>query len=202
VFGVKRRSVTRYEEHVKKLNDKTGFIDLFWPGVLILEQKSAARDLEEAYGQAGEYFDAIKEAERPRFILVSDFQTFELHDLDEREKSEFTLADLPKSVEKLGFILGYQKLKFRDQDPVNIKAAELVGKLHDALEESGYTGHNLERFLVRLVPIAETRRRHLDEVTYWADSIKVVPSPIRHRPTGISKPLSMAPFFRAPSVTP
>jgi hypothetical protein len=34
---------------------------------------------------------------------------------------------------------------------VNIRAAELVGKLHDALEESGYIGHDLERFLVRLV---------------------------------------------------
>src|SRR3546814_15692567 len=26
-----------------------------------------------------------------------------------------------------------------------------VGKLHDALEDSGYTGHNLEHFLVRIV---------------------------------------------------
>lgn len=29
IFGVQRRSVARYEEHVKKLNNKTGFIDLF-----------------------------------------------------------------------------------------------------------------------------------------------------------------------------
>jgi hypothetical protein len=151
VFGVKRRSVARYEEHVKKLNDATGFIDLFWPGVLIVEQKSAGRDLVEAYGQAGEYFDAIKESERPQFILVSNFKSFELYDLDERKKEEFKLVDLAKNVEKLGFILGVQKRTFRDQDPVNVKAAELVGKLHDALEESGYTGHDLERFLVRLV---------------------------------------------------
>lgn len=151
VFGVRRRSVARYEEHVKKLNDKTGFIDLFWPGVLIVEQKSAGRDLEAAYSQAGEYFDALKEHEKPRFILVSDFQTFELYELDEREVAKFALAELPKNIEKLGFILGVQKRTFKDQDPVNIEAAELVGKLHDALEESGYTGHDLERFLVRLV---------------------------------------------------
>jgi hypothetical protein len=31
IFGVERRVVARYEEHVKKLNNKTGFIDLFWP---------------------------------------------------------------------------------------------------------------------------------------------------------------------------
>ena len=39
---------------------------------------------------------------------------------------------------------------FRDQDPVNITAAELVGRLHDALRETGYSGHDLECFLVRV----------------------------------------------------
>lgn len=151
IFGVRRRSVARYEEHVKKLNDKTGFIDLFWPGVLIVEQKSAGRDLAKAYGQAGEYFDALKDIDRPRYILVSDFQSFELYDLDEREQIAFRLPDLAKHVDKFSFILGVQKRTFRDQDPVNIAAAELIGKLHDALEDSGFTGHDLERFLVRLV---------------------------------------------------
>ena len=151
IFGVKRRAVARYEERVAKLDDRSGFIDLFWPGVLIVEQKSAGRDLARAYGQAGEYFDALPEHERPRHILVSDFQTFELHDLDERETVAFPLADLPDYVEALGFILGVQRRTFRDQDPANIKAAELVGRLHDALAASGYRGHDLERFLVRIV---------------------------------------------------
>ena len=151
VFGVQRRSVARYEEHVRKLDDRSGFIDLFWPGVLIVEQKSAGRDLDKAYGQAGEYFDALPERDRPRFILVSDFQTFELHDLDEREAVSFALADLPANVEKFGFILGVQRRTFRDQDPANIAAAELVGRLHDALDAAGYRGHDLERFLVRIV---------------------------------------------------
>ena len=151
VFDVRRRTVARYEEHVAKLDDRRGFIDLFWPGVLIVEQKSAGRDLDRAYGQAGEYFDALAQAERPRYILVSDFQTFELHDLDERETVAFPLADLPSHVEAFGFILGVQRRTFRDQDPVNIKAAELVGRLHDALEAAGYGGHNVERFLVRIV---------------------------------------------------
>ena len=151
VFGVQRRSVGRYEKHVEKLDNRSGYIDLFWPGVLIVEQKSAGRDLETAYGQAGEYFDALPESERPRFILVSDFQNFELHDLDEREDVAFPLADLPAHVESFGFILGVQRRTFRDQDPANIKAAELVGRLHDALRDTGYGGHDLERFLVRIV---------------------------------------------------
>ena len=151
VFDVRRRSVARYEENVAKLDNRRGFIDLFWPGVLIVEQKSAGRDLDKAYGQAGEYFDALPERDRPRYILVSDFQTFELHDLDERATVAFPLAELPRHVEAFGFILGVQRRTFRDQDPANIEAAELVGQLHDALEAAGYRGHDLERLLVRIV---------------------------------------------------
>ena len=151
IFGVRRRSVARYEEHVRKLDDRSGFIDLFWPGVLIVEQKSSGRDLARAYGQAGAYFDALTERDRPRYILVSDFQSFELHDLDEREQTSFEVTNLPAHVETFGFILGVQSRTFRDQDPANIEAAELVGRLHDALDATGYKGHDLERFLVRIV---------------------------------------------------
>ena len=151
VFGVKRRSVGRYEKHVRKLDNSSGFIDLFWSGVLIVEQKSAGNNLADAYDQAEGYFDALPEHERPRYILVSDFQTFELHDLDEREKISFLLKELPSHVEAFGFILGVQRRVFRDQDPANIKASELVGQLHDRMKAAGYRGHDLERFLARIV---------------------------------------------------
>ena len=151
IFGVRRRNVARYEEHLKKLDNRSGFIDLFWPGVLIVEQKSEGRDLEVAYGQAGEYFDSLPERDRPRYILVSDFQSFELHDLDEGAQTSFALVDLPSHVEAFGFILGVQRRIFRDQDPVNVEASASMGRLHDALEASGYSGHDLEVFLVRTV---------------------------------------------------
>lgn len=151
IFGVRRRSVARYEEHVRKLDNRSGFIDLFWPGILLVEQKSAGRDLARAAIQAGEYFDAIKESERPRFQLLCDFQTFQLLDRDTREETSFPLSELPQHVEKFGFIMGMEKRSFKDQDPVNIQAAELVGRLHDSLEASGYRGHQLEIFLTRLV---------------------------------------------------
>ena len=152
IFGIRRRTVARYEERVSKLDNRSGFIDLFWPGVLIVEQKSAGRDLAKAYDQAGEYSDALAERDRPRYLLVSDFRSFELHDLDERKIIAFPLAELPHHVEAFGFILGVQRRTFRDQDPANVKAAELVGRLHDALQRGGlYRGHDLERFLVRIV---------------------------------------------------
>lgn len=151
IFGVSRRRVAAYEQRVKLLDNRHGYIDLFWPGVLLVEQKSAGRDLARATEQALSYADALKPGQFPRYILLSDFQTFELHDLETREHTAFALADLPAHVEKFGFIMGVEKRSFKDQDPVNIIAAEQLGKLHDALKDSGYDGHDLEQFLVRLL---------------------------------------------------
>ncbi len=151
VFGMPVRRVATFEEPVKNLGEKRGFIDLFWKGVLLVEQKSIGRDLKQAKEQALHYFPGLKNNDLPRYILLSDFQSFELYDLEEDECVSVALRDLPRHVEKFGFIIGVQKRSFKDQDPVNIAASELVGKLHDALEESGYTGHDLEQFLVRIV---------------------------------------------------
>ncbi len=151
VFGVRRRSVARYEEHVKRLDNTHGYIDLFWPRVLLVEQKSAGRSLEAAREQAGSYFDGLSEPERPRYQLLCDFQTFELLDRDEGEPCRFALSELPEHVDKFGFIIGVEKRTFRDQDPVNVEAAELAGNVHDALKDAGYPRQDLERFLVRTV---------------------------------------------------
>ena len=113
VFGVRRRSVARYEEHVKRLDNTHGYIDLFWPRVLLVEQKSAGRSLEAAREQAGSYFDGLSEPERPRYQLLCDFQTFELLDRDEGEPCRFALSELPEHVDKFGFIIGVEKRTFR-----------------------------------------------------------------------------------------
>ncbi len=151
VFGLKRRQVGRYEEAVKDLKGNSQFIDLFWPGMLIVEQKSEGRDLTKAESQAFRYFDLLKEEQQPRYIMVCDFQHFQLRDLADRDVLEFDLKDLHKHVQKFGFMIGVERREFKDQDPVNIKASELVGKLHDALEDGGFTGRDLEIFLTQIV---------------------------------------------------
>ena len=151
IFGVSARKVASFEEPVKGLGHKQGFIDLFWKGVLLVEQKSAGRDLKRAKSQALDYFPGLKDSELPRYLLVSDFQTFELFDLEEGGETVFSLAELPDHVECFGFILGVRRRVFRDQDPVNIEASELVGKLYDALAAAGHEGPDLEQTLVRIV---------------------------------------------------
>jgi type I restriction-modification system DNA methylase subunit len=151
VFGISRRRLATFEEPVKKLNNQQGFIDLFWKGTLLVEHKSKGKDLDAAFEQATDYFYGLKEHELPKYILVSDFDRFKLYDLDENSTHEFHLNELHENIKLFGFIAGYQKRTFKDEDPVNIQAAELMGKLHDQLEESGYEGHPLEVFLVRLL---------------------------------------------------
>jgi hypothetical protein len=101
--------------------------------------------------QAKDYFPGLKEHELPKYILVSDFQKFKLYDLDTNITTEFLLKDFINQVHLFGFIAGYEKRTYKDEDPVNIQAAELMGKLHDKLEAVGYRGHDLEVYLVRLL---------------------------------------------------
>jgi hypothetical protein len=155
VFGMTRRRLASFEEPVKRRRDggktSTGYIDLFWKGQLLVEHKSRGKDLDRAYVQAIDYFPGIAERDLPRYILVSDFARFRLYDLDEDLQWEFPLSELYKNTRLFGFIAGYETRPVRPQDPVNLKAAERMGMLHDRLKESGYEGHQLELFLVRLL---------------------------------------------------
>lgn len=151
VFGISSKRVSTFEHRVKKLDEKDGYIDLLWKGTILIEMKSRGKNLDKAYQQAKDYLHGLKQHELPKYILVSDFETFKLHDLEEEKTIEFKLNDLVNNVQHFSYILGYQKKTFKEQDPANIKAAELMGKLHDRLKEIGYKGHPLEVYLVRIL---------------------------------------------------
>lgn len=151
VFGITRKRVSTFEYRVKKLDEKDGYIDLLWKGTILIEMKSRGKNLDKAYRQAIEYTHGLKEHELPKYILISDFENFRLYDLEENKMVDFKLNVLVNNVHHFGYLLGYQKNVFKEQDPANIKAAELMGKLHDRLEEIGYTGHPLEVYLVRIL---------------------------------------------------
>lgn len=113
--------------------------------------KSRGKNLDKAYKQAKDYIDGLKEYEIPKYILISDFENFRLYDLEEETETDFTLSQLVKNVQHFGYLIGLQKKVYKEQDPANIKAAELMGKLHDQLKAIGYDGHPLEVYLVRLL---------------------------------------------------
>ena len=168
VFGMSRRAVASFEEPVKKLSGNYGAIDLFWKRILLVEHKSAGQDLGRAQSQAFDYIQALinegRHDEIPRYVIVSDFARIALHDLEPEEQRdlplfagrrveslEFPIAEFHHRIHAFAFIPGYKQHKFVEQDPINIEAVGIMGRLHDTLEAGGYSGHQLERFLVRIL---------------------------------------------------
>jgi hypothetical protein len=168
VFGIPRRSVATFEEPVRRLGGQYGFIDLFWKGRLLVEHKSRGKSLDRAESQAFAYLQSLaaegRHDEIPRYVIVTDFDRLALYDLEPEEtrdlplfcglhvqRVEIRVGDLHRHVRLFGFIPGYKVRTFGKEDPINIRAAEVMGRLHDAMAAGGYTGHALERFLVRVL---------------------------------------------------
>jgi len=155
VFGLTRRHVASFEEPVRNLGGAYGFIDLFWKGVLIAEQKSRGKDLGKAHSQAIDYIQDLQRAGRhdqvPQYVIVSDFARIALHNLEDDSTIIIPLAELHSHVHHFAFIPGYKRHKLESEDPINIKAVQIMGDLHDALEAGGYSRHQRERLLVRIL---------------------------------------------------
>lgn len=151
VFGVTRRRVASFDKPAIKTDGGKGFIDLFWKGKLVVEHKSADMDLNKAYSQALDYFNGLDDSELPQYVIVSDFKNVRVYDLDSGKEKQFDIKNLVDNIGLFDFISGHERIIFENEDPVNIKAAELMGKLHDSLKENGYSGHDLEILLVRLM---------------------------------------------------
>ncbi len=152
VFGLPKRRVISFEHNVKKLGNKDGRIDAFWPGTLLVEQKSLGKDLDAAFTQGNDYFHGLTNDELPRYVIVSDFARIRLVDVEgEQPLLEFDLKDLPKHIERFGFIAGYEPRQQREDVPLNQRAVDTLGELHDLLKADGFTGHRLEVLLVRLL---------------------------------------------------
>lgn len=154
IFGITNKRVATFELNVKKLGGAQGFVDLFWPGVLLVEHKSRGKSLDDAVDQALGYLHNLPERDLPQLVVVCDFARFRVQRLASgktHETVEFELKHLHKHVKLFGLLAGYKVQDIQAEDPVNIKAAERMGRLHDALKASGYNGHALEVLLVRLL---------------------------------------------------
>lgn len=216
IFGVRRRSVALYEHYVQRLSGRSGEIDLFWPGTLLVEHKSAGKNLDAAFTQAADYFDGLGEDEKPRYVIVSDFQHFRLYDLEAEngiEDIQFSLQDLPREIRRFDFIAGYKPRKFRDEDPVNIKAVKAIGRLYEALVASLYPREATEKLLTRLVFCffaddtgifdRELFRAYLEEKTKQDGSdvgahialiFQVLNTPVEQRQTTLDDELKSLPY--------
>ncbi|MDR0565326.1 MAG: hypothetical protein LBG78_10395, partial [Azoarcus sp.] len=155
VFGIDAREVQR-ERRVQFDKQHQGFIDGFLPGVIAIEMKSGGKSLDDAHTQLREYMKQLNRDEIPDLELVCDFETMRLYrrsakDFFAKDVYEFKTKDLYKHIRRFAELAGYTNQDAIAQVDVNIKAAEKMAKLHDALKEHGYEGHDLEVYLVRLL---------------------------------------------------
>ncbi len=168
VFGLRRASLAAFEANVTNIKGNKGAIDLLWRGKLLVEHKSKGEDLDYAKSQAFTYIEDLTRADRwdeiPRYVLVSDFAHFVLYDLEPEEQRElplfagrkiehhrFPLKDFPKHIRSFAFMLGQTRVRLKAEDPANQKAYDRMCELHDALKDGGFTGHDLECLLVRVL---------------------------------------------------
>ena len=150
-FGIRPESATIYEKAVEKLDGATGFIDSFIPGKLIVEHKSRGKSLDSAFTQATDYFLALPEPERPRYIITSDFARIRLYDLRKDQRVETTLKDLPKHGGWFRFLLEEDAPEIVEESPINRQAAYTISRLHERLLRANFKGRDLEVFLTRLL---------------------------------------------------
>lgn len=151
-FGIRAESATIYEQSVKKLGGAQGFIDSFIPGKLIVEHKSKGKDLDAAFDQASEYFLSLKEEDRPRYIITSDFARIRLYDLQAGGGyHQCKLAELPKKADWFMFLVEGELTDFTEESEADRSAAYTISKLHEALLRANFKGRDLEVFLTRLL---------------------------------------------------
>ncbi len=153
VFGVEEpEKYISFERRVEVDDPRTGkrttkFIDGYIPQTRVLVEqkgkdivltrgyKQSDGSLLSPYQQARRYGAYLPQSEQPRWIVVCNFQTFEVHDMNfpNGEPEVLTLADLAADCSKLNFLVNTGSDAIKHEEKVSLQAGELVGVLYDAL---------------------------------------------------------------------
>jgi hypothetical protein len=148
VFGVDRRQVARFEAVAKRYSTgRTGFIDLFWPGRVLAEHKTAGKSLDDALAQALDYLPGMDPEDVPPVVVACDFREFIVRDLDTGETHRFPLASLPDRLEIFGLLEGRDRRRYDSDEDVNLAATGLLAAFHDVLRANGYPDHERRTLL-------------------------------------------------------
>ena len=142
-----------HEYPIISLDGVQNYIDYLIPGKILIEMKSRGKSLDTAFTQAMQYLRALKPEEQPVLVVVSDFDTIKVYNTSkEHHYKSFRVSNLKSHVRIFSLLTGHgAESEERTEIEVNTDASYKMAKLHDALKENGYTGHELEVYLVRLL---------------------------------------------------
>ena len=152
VFGVDWHDGL-HEHPIVSLDGVINYIDYLLPGKILIEMKSRGKSLDAAFTQAMQYVHALKPEEQPALVVVSDFDTIKVYNTSkEHHYKSFRVSSLKSHVRIFSLLTGHGDVsEVRTEIEVNTDASYKMAKLHDALKENGYSGHELEVYLVRLL---------------------------------------------------
>ena len=141
-----------FEFPVRSSEGTVNFIDVLWKGVVLVEHKSARKSLDVAEKQAREYLVALPAAQRPPTIIVSDFKRLRIIEVLVGTTHEFRLEDLPENLNRLELVVGgHAEAAAKEEITADLEAVKLMAKLFIEFEKSGYEGHEVSVFLVRIL---------------------------------------------------
>ena len=152
VFGVDWHDGL-HEHPIISLDGVINYIDYLLPGKILIEMKSRGKSLDAAFTQAMQYVRALKPEEQPALVVVSDFDTIKVYNTSKQHHYKpFKVSSLKSRVRIFSLLTGHgADSEVRTEIELNTDASYKMAKLHDALKENGYSGHELEVYLVRLL---------------------------------------------------
>ena len=141
----------------------TSFIDAYIPETkVMIEQKGLHIDLDKPakqsdgslltpYQQAKRYADELELSKKPRYIVVCNFKTFHIHDMEHPHAAPevLQLADLSTEYYRLSFLTDLHKAHLKREMALSIQAGEIVGQLYDSILKQ-YHDPSAERTLKSL----------------------------------------------------
>ncbi len=158
IFDLERRHFARHESRVSRVGKGKGFIDLFWPGKLLVEHKSAHKNRPEDWAdtlqQALDYISELDGPLRPKRVVLCNFKRFQIYDVSQglaTLAADFNITELPQQIAAFEFVPRFAGQIFEEEETANLRAIEYMAAVHDVLQKSGYRGRNLELLLVRVL---------------------------------------------------
>ena len=128
------------------------FIDCLWSGVVLIEHKSAGKNLDEAEKQARDYLESLSPHLRPPSIIVSDFKKLRVIQILRGTSYEFALADLADNLDRIRAVVAFDGASAAEpRVEADKKAVKLMGDLFKEFDKAGYGGHELSVFLIRIL---------------------------------------------------
>ena len=157
-YGTDRKAVGALFEDFKT---SAGFMDLHWPGELIVEMKKPGTPLAKAEDQRTRYWQESSDDETgiraARWVILCNFQEFEVWEPGQFPKSprtRFTLQELPERYEALLFLQqGELDPIFTEQRrELTAEAAEHVAILYTSMADRGAGDvEMLQRFTMQVI---------------------------------------------------